>query len=157
MLKCIILLTFVAFVAGQTIGEARIIEDIVLDEYGCGPNQQYYDEGPGCEQNCDNLNVECVQDNIGPSGCYCKDGYIWNQDHTLCISGNRACGCKFNEYFTTNGPICDRTCAYLNQSCEQSGDTAAQDSGLQCYCQDGYSRGDRGNCVPDSVCPCKII
>lgn len=150
MLKHLIILALVAYVAADD------STDVPKDSNGCGPNQVYLENGPSCDQTCANLNQDCGNVYNGTAGIYCKQGYIAN-DAGQCVDGNYLCGCKINEFYTETGQICDRTCQYLNQSCSQSGDTGASDSNYTCYCKPGTSRGPRGYCVPDSICPCKVI
>lgn len=153
MLKYFILLAIVTCVAAQYDDGSDV--DPPLDKNGCGPNQ-FYGNAPSCDQTCSNLDQDCASVLNGDVGCYCKQGYIPN-DKGRCVLGNRYCGCKINEYYTETGEICDRTCQYLNQTCDQSGDQNAISDNYTCYCLPGYSRGPKGYCVPDSICPCKVI
>lgn len=116
-------------------------------------NEIFVRNGPGCDQNCDNLNRDCTLDSqqTGP-GCYCLPGYVRDEAKN-CVEGNLYCGnCTQYEYWTANGSPCQTECKTLGQNCTIINKRPPR----ACYCKAGYARNDSGICIPIEKCPGKI-
>ncbi|XP_035220585.1 zonadhesin-like isoform X2 [Stegodyphus dumicola] len=115
----------------------------------CGKDEVYQDCGPACPLFCANKDkptpctLQCV------SGCFCKSGYIRN-DNGLCIPIEQCPKeekCEKDEVFLDCGSACPPSCANIRNpiAC-----TLQCVSG--CFCKDGLVRSSNGKCILPQQC-----
>lgn len=116
----------------------------------CTGNEVYSECGAnGCQNTCDNPNLEQVCRGICIPGCVCEEGFV-RDANGICISQNlcpRTECTKDHEYYTDCGTACPLYCNvpfvnFCTLQCVPG-----------CFCEDGYFRDTNGNCVLPQDCP----
>lgn len=132
-----------------TVGPPPILPHPDPVEYCFQKYEVYLNEGPGCPQDCKNLNQDCYASEPNfVTGCYCIPGYVRNKKG-ICVDGNSFCGnCSKHEFYTENGSPCQTECATLGQKCTIVNIMAPRG----CYCQVGYARNDKRKCIAVEKC-----
>ncbi|XP_035227821.1 zonadhesin-like, partial [Stegodyphus dumicola] len=111
----------------------------------CRKNEEYNNCGTACPPTCSNPNPVCTRQCV--KGCFCKKGYIKNDDghctrRELCPK--RSCG--INEEYNNCGTACPATCSRPNPVCTKQ-------CVRGCVCKKGYIRNDNGICIRREQCP----
>ena len=118
----------------------------LLQQESCGDNEEYNQCGSACPAKCgDSPSQICIQQCV--AGCFCKKGFILNEENGKCIPEN-GCPCGVNEVYNQCGTACRAKC----------GDDPESICNLQCvegcFCKDGYILDkENGNCIPKNECP----
>jgi len=89
--------------------------------------------------------MQCVQ------GCYCEEGYFRNSDGNCvplseCKPQVTTCSLS-HEVYNACGTACPLTCDNYNTP-----PACTEQCVPGCYCEDGYFRNSKGNCVTKSEC-----
>ncbi|KFM77647.1 Zonadhesin, partial [Stegodyphus mimosarum] len=111
----------------------------------CGSNEEYRTCGTACPPTCSYPNPVCTQHCV--TGCFCKEGYIRN-DNGICIPSDQCPKgiCGTNEEYNNCGTACPPTCSKPNPVCTKQCTRG-------CFCKKGYIRNDNGICIPKEQCP----
>ncbi|XP_055677618.1 zonadhesin-like [Lutzomyia longipalpis] len=124
-------------------GYKRILGKCVKDYLcPCDKNEEYK-YGDKCHDNCQENYNNCPQGEPY-KGCFCKDGYV--RVNGTCQTFDN-CLCSGNQTYTYSND-CLETCDGNPDSCKDLPLEA------RCYCSDGFRRDSKGNCIPDTDCPC---
>ena len=149
--RMICLLTIIVTITGVVVGQK------VPHPPPCGPNQTVQECSP-CNVTCSDRNEVCALVCINPGQCYCKPGYLFNEQKNRCVPANKCPGrpsapghpqpCLANESVVDCTP-CAKYCGDQDKICTLE---CRQDDG--CYCKQGflYDRTKK-RCVRVRNCP----
>merc|ERR1711976_45771 len=140
-----------------------------LCEMEWGENMEYKACGEPCVPTCnDQKGEECGELGACTEGCFCKDGYVYDQDGK-CIK-KEECGCldpdtglyvPVGESFVSED--CGKKCACLeakgtlqctDMECPENEVCLLRDGGYGCYCEPPFTKID-GQCV-EYPYPCEV-
>lgn len=125
----------------------------------CGDNEEYR-ECKGCDATCDNLDPVCTR--ICLPGCACKEDHVRDANgrcmhKTKCqpqpvnplplLIKPEEPKCGPNEIFRSCGSVCPPTCENPHPS-----PFCSTDCVVGCFCQEGYLRNAKGECVLEANC-----
>ncbi|XP_028159136.1 zonadhesin-like [Ostrinia furnacalis] len=126
----------------------------------CGTNE-VYDKCPDCSpQTCETMNAiyHCPlrpANNTGPGcnpSCRCKKGYYRNKIGQ-CISAEECSRCTGPHEFYSCGGACDNVCDTIKEQNQTNCPIINVKCNEMCYCEEGYARDYKGECIPIKDCP----
>ncbi|KAG8183312.1 hypothetical protein JTE90_002804 [Oedothorax gibbosus] len=134
--------------------EGKCVEPYECPADVCGANEVFKECGTACPKTCDNRNVEIACIDKCVEGCFCKDGFVRN-DEGACVKPHQCpaetCDGEGEEY-SDCGSACPLTCANKDNppicilSCQQG-----------CFCKRGLVRDEFGRCVEPEQCPPVVV
>ncbi|XP_075970264.1 inducible metalloproteinase inhibitor protein-like isoform X1 [Anticarsia gemmatalis] len=126
----------------------------------CGANQEVRCV-PTCppERTCRNRGIQfsCLQTcERCQHKCVCKEGFYRNFLGD-CITNEQCDLCPGNNEFYACDSACDNECSTWHKQNRTNCPIINIDCNRGCYCDDGYARDSKRNCVPVEKCPATPI
>jgi Trypsin Inhibitor like cysteine rich domain len=114
----------------------------------CGENEEFT-HGGLCPPDCRNLSARMECPRVLKHGCFCKKGYVINDQTGKCVLSEECPSCEtFNgEEYKECGNFQEPTCYNLNPR-----DFGGEHCQKGCFCKEGYVREDR-DCIKIEDCP----
>ncbi|GIZ02054.1 hypothetical protein CEXT_77441 [Caerostris extrusa] len=117
----------------------------------CRANAQFSMCKSPCRPTCQNpsptpCNERCV------SGCFCKDGYVEEEDGRCVLFQNCRKNCGQDEQYYECTPSCKNTCDNFNNP-----GARCQCGPPGCFCKEGLVKRADGKCVHPRQCPANVV
>ncbi|CAL1267801.1 unnamed protein product [Larinioides sclopetarius] len=116
----------------------------------CGINEEFHECGTACPANCTNrLQPQRFCSTVCVKGCFCRSGFVRDQNGKCVPPEQCPVVCKENEEFQECGSACPHTCDDLGKHIAPC--TLPCRKG--CFCKPGYVRNREGDCILPNFCP----